>query len=108
MVTASSACEIPGCPALAEPLRATCGPHRLGRTAKELHIAKRWDGKGGESCIRCKRAFSETDWVTKERIKDPRKTKGDYRGYAHLTCEPKREPKPKGPQPTPLFEAVDA
>lgn len=98
-------CEITGCVAHAEVGRSTCGPHRDGRTAKELKIAKSpWTGKGGESCIRCRRAFVETDWVGKHRVRVEKK--GDFRGYQHLVCEPVRAAKAKGSAGTPLFEAL--
>lgn len=85
----SATCEVPDCPALPLPMRATCGPHAEARTAKDLHIAKDVAGRGGKRCLDCKRQFAPTDWVYKKPKARPKgRTPGDPYGYVHVACEP--------------------
>lgn len=84
-----SVCDIPNCPVLTVGRARYCQSHGLARTAKDLGINKNeLTGNGGQSCVKCRRKFRETDFVLSKRV-DTTKRRKKSQGWAHVACEPK-------------------
>lgn len=85
-------CQVPLCPAEAEPGRRVCGIHRVARLASAVALLSL------QKCQTCKRKLKATDWIYRDA--------GD--GLArHVHCEPAKARRRKKDEPKPILDLLD-